>query len=125
MHLLLPVPHALASLRKNMPAMLGHRYRKSVAEEGGRNTGSTWTQDGQRRQAEPLARLFRLYACPPGRALRFLTALDIWVPYARKDAIDREKDVGHVCLPVQEWMGHVEEPAQRNTAFLTPRASVK
>jgi hypothetical protein len=95
--------------------MLGRRHSNSVAEEGGRNTGRTWAQDGQRRQAEPLARLFSLYACPPGRALWFLPALDIWVwvPYARKGAIDREKDAGRVCLPVQEWRGHVEEPAQR------------
>jgi hypothetical protein len=31
--------------------MLGHTYKESVAEEGGRNTGRTWTEDGQRRQA--------------------------------------------------------------------------
>jgi hypothetical protein len=34
-----------------MSPMLGRRYSNSVAEEGGRNTGRTWTQDGQRRQA--------------------------------------------------------------------------
>jgi hypothetical protein len=48
--------------------MLGHRYRKSIAEEGGRNTGRTWTEDGQRRQAELLARLHRLSTCPSGRS---------------------------------------------------------
>ena len=41
------------------------------------------------------------------------------MPYARKGAIAREQDAGRVCLPVQEWMGHGEEPAQPNTAFLT------
>ncbi len=65
-HLPLPLARAL-SLCRNMSPMLGHSYRKSVAEEGGRNTGRTWTEDGQRRQAELLARLHRLYTCPPGR----------------------------------------------------------
>ncbi len=39
---------------------------------------------------------------------------------ARNGTIDREKDAGCVCLLVQEWMVHVEEPAQRNTVSLTP-----
>jgi hypothetical protein len=51
-----------------MPAMLDSRHSNSVAEEGGRNTGHTWTQDGQRRQAVSLARLHRLSTCPPGRS---------------------------------------------------------
>lgn len=46
--------------------MLGCRHSNSVTEEGGRNTGHTWTQDGQRRQAVSLARLHRLSTCPPG-----------------------------------------------------------
>ena len=50
------------------PPMSGRRYRNSVTEEGGRNTGRTWTQDGQRRQAEPSVGLHRLYSCPPGRS---------------------------------------------------------
>ncbi len=31
--------------------MLDHRYSKRVAQEGGMNTGRTWTKDGKRRQA--------------------------------------------------------------------------
>jgi hypothetical protein len=42
---------------------------------------------------------------------------------ARNGTIDREKDAGCVCLLVQEWMVQVEEPAQRNTASLTPSSS--
>jgi hypothetical protein len=38
--------------------MLGRRYRNSVTEEGGRNTGRTWTQDGKRRQNESDTSLF-------------------------------------------------------------------
>jgi hypothetical protein len=49
------------------PPMSGRRYRNSVTEEGGRSTGRTWTQDGQRRQAEPFVGLHRLNSCPPGR----------------------------------------------------------
>jgi len=30
--------------------MLGSRYGKSIAEEGGINTGRTWTEDGKRQQ---------------------------------------------------------------------------
>lgn len=37
-------------LSRNMTVMLGRRHRNSVAEEGGRNTGRTWTEDGKRRQ---------------------------------------------------------------------------
>jgi hypothetical protein len=35
---------------------------------------------------------------------------------------DRKKEAGCVCLLVQEWMAQVEEPAQRNTAVLTPNS---
>jgi hypothetical protein len=42
--------------------MLGHRHSNSVAEEGGRNTGRTWTEDGQRPQAGPFLGLHRLYS---------------------------------------------------------------
>src|SRR5258708_26500202 len=45
---------------------LGRRYSKSVAEAGGMNTGSTWTEDGKRRQAGPLVGLRRLYTCTSG-----------------------------------------------------------
>jgi hypothetical protein len=31
--------------------MLGRRHRNSVTEEGRRNTGRTWTEDGKRRQS--------------------------------------------------------------------------
>ncbi len=31
--------------------MLGRRHRNSVTEEGGMNTGCTWTEDGKRRQS--------------------------------------------------------------------------
>lgn len=48
--------------------MLGRRPSNSVAEEGGRKTGRTWTEAGQRRQAVSLARLHRLSTCPPGRS---------------------------------------------------------
>src|SRR5438876_1213933 len=37
-------------LGRNKIAMLGRRHRNSVAEEGGRNMGRTWTEDGKRRQ---------------------------------------------------------------------------
>ncbi len=33
-----------------MTVMLGRRHRNSVTEEGGMNTGRTWTEDGKRRQ---------------------------------------------------------------------------
>src|SRR2546421_834321 len=56
------------SLCRNMPPMLGHTYRESVAEEDGRNTGRTWTEDGQRRRAGPFVGLHRLYACTPVRS---------------------------------------------------------
>ena len=36
------------SLRRNVPQMLGNTYRQSVAEQGGRNTGHTWTGDGKK-----------------------------------------------------------------------------
>ena|SRR3989442_8072162 len=55
-------------LHKDMAAMLGRRYRKSIVEEGGMNTGRTWTEDGQRRQAGPFVGLHRLFTCPPGRS---------------------------------------------------------
>ena len=32
--------------------MLGRRHSNSVTEEGGRNTGRTWTEGGRRRQNE-------------------------------------------------------------------------
>jgi hypothetical protein len=41
-------------LSRTMPAMLSRRHSNSVAEEGGRNTGRTWTRDGKRRQVEAL-----------------------------------------------------------------------
>jgi hypothetical protein len=50
-----------------MPAMLGRRHSNSVAEEDGRSTGRPWTEGGQRRLAEPLEGLHRLYTSPPGR----------------------------------------------------------
>jgi hypothetical protein len=50
------------------PPMSGRRYRNSVTEEGGRNTGRTWTQDGQRRQAGHFVGLPRLSTCPQGRS---------------------------------------------------------
>jgi hypothetical protein len=31
------------------------------------DTGSTWTEDGKKRQAGPLVGLRRLYTCTPGR----------------------------------------------------------
>ena len=52
----------------NMRQRLCGRHRNSVAEEGGRNLGRTWTKDGKRRQAGPLEGLQRLYTCPPGRS---------------------------------------------------------
>ena len=48
--------------------MLGRRHSNSVAEEGGRSTGRTRTEDGQRRQVEPLACLHRIYSCSPERS---------------------------------------------------------
>jgi len=64
-----PCPFLMHCLScRNMPPMLGRRYRKSVAEEGGRNTGRTWSEDGQRRQAGTFAGLHRLYACNPLRS---------------------------------------------------------
>lgn len=52
-----------ACLCRNMTARvlrarLDLRYSKSVAEEGGRNTGSGCAEGGKRRQAGPTARLF-------------------------------------------------------------------
>src|SRR5713101_6295994 len=37
-------------LCRDMTAMLGRRYSKSVEEEDGTTTGSSWTEDGNRRQ---------------------------------------------------------------------------
>ncbi len=47
---------------------LDRRYRKSVAEEGGMNTGRTWVWDGNRRQTGPIVGVRRLYACTLGRS---------------------------------------------------------
>jgi len=52
----------------------------SVAEEGGRNTGQTWTEDGQRRQAGPFVGLHRLSTYPPGRSAVVSHLRDICVP---------------------------------------------
>ena len=48
--------------------MPGRRHSNSVAEEDGMNTGSIWSEDGKRRQAEPLARLHRPSTYPAGRS---------------------------------------------------------
>ncbi len=40
-------------LCRDRTTLRGHRYSKSVAQEGGTTTGSTWALDGKRREAEP------------------------------------------------------------------------
>ncbi len=46
------------------------------------DTGSTWTEDGKKRQAGPLVSLRRLYICTP--AVRFL-AFVIFLCYFSKN----------------------------------------
>ncbi len=61
---------------------LDRRYSTSVAAESGMDTGSTWTEDGKKRQAGPLVSLRRLYICTP--AVRFL-AFVIFLCYFSKN----------------------------------------
>ncbi len=42
-----------------MTVMLGRRHRNSVTEEGGMNTGRTWTEDGKKAAITPVA-LYKL-----------------------------------------------------------------
>ena len=69
-----------------MPAMLGRRHSNSVAEEGGRNTGRTWTEDGKKQQAGLLVGLLRLYARPPGRSAVVSHPRGTSVPFSEQRA---------------------------------------
>ena len=75
--------------------MPDRRHSNSVVEEGGRNTSCIWSEDGQRRQAEPLARLRRPSAYPAGRSagVSYLPG-HLSVPV----------NLGSRCRGVTQWM---------------------
>ena len=65
------------------PARSDLRSRESVAEEGGRNTESTWAKGGKRRPAGLGICLLTLSTCHPAEALCFPIARNSCVPCSK------------------------------------------
>jgi hypothetical protein len=78
-------------LCRDMTARLNLRYRKSVAEKGGMNTGSACAEGRKRRQAgSPLVGVRKLSACAQPEA--------VWFPIARNNCVlVSERIVGVGC----------------------------
>src|SRR5437588_11536101 len=69
----LPCLFLMHCLCRNITARLNLRYRKSVAEKGGMNTGSACAEGRKRRQASQLVGLRRIYTCTPACNLRLFS----------------------------------------------------